>query len=92
MTGLSLLPERDMSLDGLVQRAREVPLHAEVFIDRKRYPTLSTEMRDAFPESGWHEIVAVHSGPGNVSYDVKTSTGLIERVCYTWFSKARVPE
>ncbi len=86
---ISFLHEKGKGVGDLLHRAREVEIGYEVFFDRGLHPVLSNEMRDAFPESGWYGVVAVHSEPSNVSYDVRTTSGVLERVCYTWFSTAR---
>jgi hypothetical protein len=76
-TEISLLDDgktREQMLD-FVRGLHPLP----AYIDRTIHSHISTEMRTAFPQSGWYEVVRVHADPGNVSYDIKTSEGVLLR-------------
>ncbi len=66
--------------------------HGELYFHRDAHRTLPLEMKSYLSESGWYPVIKVHlpeEGCGNVSYDLQTPRGVLERVGYRWFEKAR---
>ena len=81
------LPER-LAIAGMLKN--DCIVRGEVYFNPPS-STLPLEMREKMNSAGWYGVTNVHIDHGNVSYDVRTPNGILERVGYNWFEKIRWP-
>lgn len=83
--------ERPLSLEKATQSCGFfIDRKGDVYFDRSRYHgTLPLELRDHLTGSTWYSVKQIYLTDGNLSFDLETPSGVLERVGYTWFDKGR---